>query len=944
MRTALVFAASFALAATFGGLGIWLLASPEDATNEGSQRVAIDDGLSPATAAIESPRRKEPEPREEGVFGVVLRPDGRPASGATVTLYRQVSAWPEWRRDTIESGVSSSNGEFRFETQPGPALLVGFEHPEHAGGVQEAPAALASLTLQLHPGFDVEGVVANEAGLPMANVRVSLESPLAEERAMRTTSTSAAGRFRFANVAPGAMRVVARHELWQPATLPNVVVGSLVRSLELRFTRPALALEGRVVSAATQEPVVGATVLALPPVQRLGRNQPSIARTGADGSFRLAGLAGGVHRVEVRHHAHGIASRTVTVGSGATQAAFELPGRVEVKGRLVADGVAGVAGARLLLRSSADELVVAVAKADGTFAFPSTVTPGAATITAADGVVAFDSGMSALPVEIEEAGAPLEIRAMHPAVVTGRVLDGAGAPIAGARLTATETGMLLDRLSRAGSALLDRDIGKLGDQLTRTAAGEPQPLLAVTDADGAFRVAGLHPGSASLRVSREGFGGKQLQIEVPTCGETAKADDVVLPRGCALHGEARRGGRPVAGVQVGVVVDGVAITAVTGADGRYELRDLPPGEHRVAARYSTFPTVRAKNVARLVEGGEATVDVDLPQGRTIRGVVTGSDGQPVEGALVLLRGEQGNPVMTDSNGAFEVEAPNRDVALVVGQFDRAARRVIDVAAGQERVDVRIEAVRTGAVFARLLGLPGRKPLPGVLVRFLREEGEAAIPSRWFDLDAGALRNPLFPAGRSRVVFWAEGYAPASREVEVGAGKEIDLGDIALEPGCELRGFVRDEAGAPVAGAEAFLGDEADFFEYQATTRSGADGAFVVHGVSSLAANLLVRAPGYAWKSTPLRLPDDALSTTPLEVVLERGSTIEARVEGADAVGSMVVLRRGNRIVATAEVDERGLAVFDNRGPGEYSVQRFGDDRTRVAATIQGSGEVVRVEL
>ena len=944
MRTAGVFAASFTLAVTVGGVGIWLFASQQRVAPLISQPVAIDDGLSAAIAAADDGLRSEAEPRVTGVTGVVLRPDGRPASGAVVTLYRQISAWPEWRSDSIEAVTSSSSGEFVFKTQPGPALLIGFEHPEHAGDVQEAPMALSASTLRLRPGFDVFGVVANEAGLPMANVRVSLESLLAEERAMRTTATSASGRFHFANVAPGAMRVVARHELWQPATLPNVVVGALVSSLDLRFVRPALAIEGRVLSAATQEPVIGATVLALQPVQRFGRNQPSSARTGAGGSFRLTGLAGGVHRVEVRHHAHGIASRTITVGTGAAPAVFELPGRVQVKGKLVAATGVPANGARLVLRSAADELVVAVAEADGSFVFPATVTPGVATITAVDGVVAFDSGMSALPVKIDESGAPLEIRAMHPAILMGRVIDAAGAPIPGAHVTATEAGMLLNRLSRAGSALLDRDIGKLGDQLTRTAAGEPQPLLAVTDSDGVFRIAGLHPGSASFRVSCEGFGGKQLNVEVPTCGETAKIDDVVLAQGGLVKGIARRGDHPQVGVQVGVVVDGVAITAVTDAEGRYELRDLPPGEHRVAARYSTLPMVRAKDVAVLVAGGSTTIDVDLPQGRTIRGVVTGSEAQPVEGAVVLLRGEQGNPVLTDSNGAFEIEAPNRDVALVVGQFDRTARRTIEVEAGQDHVDVRIEAARTGAVNARLLGLPGRKPLPGVLVRFARDEGEGAIPSRWFELDAGMLRNPLFPAGKSHVVFWAEGYAPSSRVVEVAAGEEVDLGDIVLEPGCELRGVVRDGSGAPIAGAEAFLGEETDFYEYQATTRSGSDGAFVVRGVASQAANLLLRAPGYAWKSTALRLPEDALSMSPLEVVLERGSTIEVRVAGADASGSMVVLRQGSRVVATAEVDERGVATFGNRAPGAYTVQRFGDDRTRVVATIRGSGEVVRVEL
>ena len=59
---------------------------------------------------------------------------------------------------------------------------------------------------------------------------------------------------------------------------------------------------------------------------------------------------------------------------------------------------------------------------------------------------------------------------------------------------------------------------------------------------------------------------------------------------------------------------------------------------------------------------------------------------------------------------------------------------------------------------------------------------------------------------------------------------------------------------------------------------------------------------------------------------------------------MVVLRRGARVVATAEVGEDGIAVFGNRSPGAYALQRFGDDRTRAVAVVKQSGEVVRVDL
>lgn len=882
--------------------------------------------------------------RELALGGIVLLPDGRAAAGATVTLYRQTSTWPEWRRETVESVVTGATGAFTFSAARAPGYLVGFEHPDFAGDLKEAPPSLDELVLRLQPGFDVEGLVTNDAGLPMANVRVSLESTLVDERIVRVDDTSTSGRFRFRNVPMGTVRVVARHEWWQPAVLSNVVVGSFARSLELRFTRPSLAVEGRVLSAATQEPVVGAVVLALPPVQRLGRNEPARAISGPDGSFRLAGLARGVLRFEVRHSDHGVVSRTVAVGSGFAPQVFDLPVRSLVRGRLLAEDPALVRGAVLTLRSVADELVTAEVAADGAFAFERSITPGPAALSVAAGQVAFASGSAVATIRVEEQSHPFELEVTAPSVLTGRVVDENRAPVAGARITATAAGQLLDRLTRAGSALLDRNIGKLGDQLTRSAAGEPEPLLAVTDAEGRYRLSGLPPGAVALRVVRQGYGSTQQQVEVPPCGTSAAAPDLGLRAGCRVRGKVQRGGRALAGVQVGVVVDGMAITAITDLEGAYELADLPPGDYRVSARYSTFPSVKSRDVARARPDAPSVVDVELPPGRTVRGSVTGTDGQPVEGALVWLRGEQANPVLSDSNGAFEIEAPNRAIELVVGQNERSARKVVPVPLEVERVSVSIDAVPNCAVTARVLGLPGRRPLSGVLLRVANDRSSEASSSRWFDLEAGSLRNPLFPAGKSKVIFWAEGHAPVQREIELQAGEEHDFGEILLEPGCQLDGVVTDEAGKPVAGAEVFLGEESDLLEYQSRTRSDAQGRFSTRGVSTLAATLLVRAPGFAWKVVPLRLPEDVLGEQPFVVALERGSSIEVQVDGRDAEGAMLVLRRDGRVVATAEVDENGVAAFGNRAPGQYVVQQFGDELQKVSVTVRASGEVVRAKL
>src|SRR5262245_29952059 len=89
--------------------------------------------------------------RGRPIRGVVRLPNGRPAAGATVTIYRALTAWPEWRREQLEQAITGADGAFlfRFETTHG--LLIGFEHPAHAGGLEEV-SQLRDQQLRLVPG------------------------------------------------------------------------------------------------------------------------------------------------------------------------------------------------------------------------------------------------------------------------------------------------------------------------------------------------------------------------------------------------------------------------------------------------------------------------------------------------------------------------------------------------------------------------------------------------------------------------------------------------------------------------------------------------------------------------------------------------------------------------------------------------------------------------
>src|SRR5262249_14989586 len=150
-----------------------------------------------------------------------------------------------------------------------------------------------------------------------------------------------------------------------------------------------------------------------------------------------------------------------------------------------------------------------------------------------------------------------------------------------------------DRLLQAGAALLERNLQKLTDPFTRSAGGEAEQLLAVTDADGAFRIAGMLPGPLALRVQHAGHGTRQVSFEVPATGTVRDGLDVRMATGCRIAGRVRRGGAPLPGAQVDVKAEGMAIYAVTDINGDYQLRDLPPGAYRVRARFASL-TVNAQ--------------------------------------------------------------------------------------------------------------------------------------------------------------------------------------------------------------------------------------------------------------------------------------------------------------------------------------------------------------
>jgi hypothetical protein len=289
-----------------------------------------------------------------------------------------------------------------------------------------------------------------------------------------------------------------------------------------------------------------------------------------------------------------------------------------------------------------------------------------------------------------------------------------------------------------------------------------------------------------------------------------------------------------------------------------------------------------------------------------------------------------------------VPAHGAELEIVVGEG--GTPQVVAVPDDAERRTIAVATPPVCSLTARIYGLPGRKPLPGVLLRFVGD-GPADVPeARWFELQGGELQHPWFPAGRLRLWICCEGYAPHTEDLDLLPGSQHSFGEILLEPGCRLQGRILDPQGAPVAGAEVFLGEEMDLEQFTPQTRSDPRGEFSIRGVASAASTVVVRAVGFATHVQRLSLPQDVLLREPLEVRLSRGASIVVQAPAQVGDGALAVLRRNGRMVASAPLDEAGTARFTHRSPGRYEVRLLGREADGVEVVVDESGQDAVVRL
>jgi hypothetical protein len=409
------------------------------------------------------------------------------------------------------------------------------------------------------------------------------------------------------------------------------------------------------------------------------------------------------------------------------------------------------------------------------------------------------------------------------------------------------------------------------------------------------------------------------------------------------------GGKPAAGATL--VLRGKDAVLGTGKTNQDGVRTFAAGEGE--ASLFVFPLGFPRH-ATTIATSPGRRRVELPAGVSITGRIEVNGAAPREPVSLLaespglpdldaevwtaLRGETPPPVTTSPSGEFAFSGlregsewtffpvtPGYELDEVVVRGERVS--VVTAPA----VAVLFRLTRLPVIRGRVVTGDPKEPVAGARCRVSltgpdrAEEHEVeSEPSGTFSFAMGMAERSVRITRAQVVVQAPNGVAAKPVVLDPPPDQDKDLGDIAIPAGRAIRYVVRDPAGAPIAGAIARVGEEAD-----AHTSTDAEGkGTIVIGPDTAAIWV------GALKHEVRRVPIPAGNPESLDVVLEPATGLEIRVSygGKPRSDSLrVMVASGGSPVfgaAVAEVDEPppGVPPLPPPGPIPGTIAR------RVGAT------------
>lgn len=408
------------------------------------------------------------------------------------------------------------------------------------------------------------------------------------------------------------------------------------------------------------------------------------------GSGEAAGAGGGGATAAGTAGANG-ARGGASANDAAVRSPDELGGPLRLDGQLIDEAGAPVGDA--LVAISTEPPRTTRSQADGSFAFDKLI-PRHFTLHAQGGDL-----VGAMRYRLTSTSDPAIVRMRRGTRVLVRVLDEAGAPIAGAEVRAPL--MYLEEVAEE----------------VRTGA----------DGKATLRGLGNLPWGA-IRASAAGYAPSSTNAfpDVSERGETSV--QITLRRGVAVSGAVRdEKGSPVAGAKIycssmNPSRQGVSLDATSDAEGAFRFPAIAAGEYTLSARHPAYSS--GDQFKSLELGGEAVtgLELTLTTGATLAGTVVHADGSPAPYAIVkaaALEEQNGTPrwVASDDQGRFELVGLPRKRVQVIANHERAASALAEVMLDEapRKDELRLVLDVTGALSGVVVDERG-EPVPEVQVK------------------------------------------------------------------------------------------------------------------------------------------------------------------------------------------------------------------------------------
>jgi RNA polymerase sigma factor (sigma-70 family) len=507
--------------------------------------------------------------------------------------------------------------------------------------------------------------------------------------------------------------------------------------------------------------------------------------TSDDGRLALADLEPGP--LTVQPLPGGLAWLAIVAGETCAQR-VEIPRGIAVTGRVETRTGEPIAGAEVFLSPGGpvpqhEGGVVARTDARGAFALRTAPAEVGACLSAR--AAGFAPSEQVLLTGARASACELTLVLAEPGrALRGRVLDAAGAPVAGALVLVGSEREWRPRRRPDG-----------------TPAWAPIGELARTDEAGDFALAGVALGELALQVRAPG----QPAWRGVVAADAPQPLTIRLARAARVSGVVRTAsGAPAAGVRVRVGVAGgfASLASTSDEAGAYALAPLPPGTlELVAERPPRGPAsggdARASVVLDLREGEERRWDPLLPATRELCGRIE-ADGLPLDGWTVRgwrdVDPRQPEPYVeetrTGEDGRFALErAPEGEIGLALfgrGGTPFALARLERVPVGGPEVVLRPDPalLPTCTILGRLVDASGA-PVRSADVRAAHASLGATLVHP--DPVDGSFRLPALPAGEwtLEVDPLLPGWGLTRSAHGLAPSETWDLGDVRLGLGGTL---------------------------------------------------------------------------------------------------------------------------------------------------------------